>query len=85
MEQQTEVMGKVVEIIRPFVKNQDALAKVSMDTTILEDLKINSARLVDIVLEIEDQFGIAVTDEKADKVKTVGDAVMLIVESQKAA
>jgi len=81
MEQQ-QVMGKVVEILRPFVKNPDALATVSMDTSILRDLKINSARLVDIVLEIEDAFGIAVSDEKADGVKTVGDAVTLILQAK---
>lgn len=78
MEKQTEVMEKVVEILRPFVKNADALTAVSMDTSILKDLKVNSARLVDIVLEIEDAFGIAVSDEQADQVKTVGDAVTLI-------
>ena len=84
MEKQNEVMEKVVEILRPFVKNPDALNAVSMDTSILKDLKVNSARLVDIVLEIEDAFGIAVSDEQADQVKTVGDAVMLIVQSQAA-
>jgi acyl carrier protein len=42
-------------------------------------LKVNSARLVDVVLEIEDTFGIEVKDEDADKVKTVGDAVQLIL------
>ena len=40
---------------------------------------MNSARLVDIVLEIEDAFGIEVSDDDADKVATVGDAVNLIV------
>ena len=78
MEKQQEVMDKVVEILRPFVKNADALNAVSMDTSILKDLKVNSARLVDIVLEIEDAFSISVSDEQADQVKTVGDAVTLI-------
>jgi acyl carrier protein len=61
------------------VKNPDALATVAMETSILKDLKVNSARLVDVVLEIEDNFGIEVKDEDADKVKTVGDAVKLIL------
>lgn len=84
MAQQSEVMGKVVEILRPFVKNQDALEGVSMDTSILKDLRVNSARLVDIVLEIEDAFGIAVSDEQADRVATVGDAVSLILQNEAA-
>jgi acyl carrier protein len=79
---QQEVMGKVVEILRPFVKSSGGLTGVSMETSILKDLKVNSARLVDIVLEIEDAFGIAVTDEAADQVKTVGDAVTLILKAK---
>ncbi len=85
MEKQSEVMGKVVDILRPFVKSQQALAAVSMETSILLDLKVNSARLVDIVLEIEDAFDIAVSDEQADRVRTVGDAVTLILQTAKAA
>lgn len=81
MAQQQEVMQKVVDILRPFVKSPEALAAVSMETSILKDLKVNSARLVDIVLEIEDSFGIAVSDDAADKVKTVGDAVSLIMKT----
>ncbi|HSQ65500.1 MAG TPA: phosphopantetheine-binding protein [Polyangiaceae bacterium] len=76
---QKQVFDDVVAILKPFVKNPDALANVAMETSILKDLKVNSARLVDVVLEIEDKFGIEVKDEEADKVKTVGDAVTLIM------
>ncbi len=74
-----EVFDKVVNIIKKFAKDTDALAKVTMDTSILKDLKVNSARLVDVVLEMEDEFGVQVSDDQADKVRTVGDAVKLIV------
>jgi acyl carrier protein len=73
-----EIFGKVVGIIRPFVKNQEALDSVDESTNILEDLKVNSARLVDIILDFEDAFDIEVDDEDADAVNTVGDAVQLI-------
>jgi acyl carrier protein len=76
---QQEVMAKVVEILEPFVKSQQAFSTISMETSILKDLQINSARLVDIVIEIEDAFGIEVSDEDADNVRTVGDAVQLIL------
>jgi acyl carrier protein len=74
-----EVFQKVVAILKPFVKNQEALASVGMDTSIQKDLKVNSARLVDIVLDVEEKFEIQVKDEEADKVRTVGDAVRLII------
>jgi acyl carrier protein len=79
---QQEAVEKVVAILKPFVKSPEALAGVSMETSILKDLKVNSARLVDVVLEIEDTFGIEVKDEDADKVKTVGDAVNLIMAAK---
>jgi acyl carrier protein len=76
---QKEVFGKIVGILKPFAKNPDALAQVGPETSIMKDLKVNSARLVDVVLEIEESFGIQVTDDEADKVKTVGDAINLVL------
>jgi acyl carrier protein len=70
--------AKVVGIIKPFVKNQEAFAKPTEATRIIEDLGVNSARLVDIILAFEDEFGIEVDDDSADKVRTLGDAVRMI-------
>ena len=75
---QSEVMERVVKILTPWVKNEEALAKVSMETNILDDLKVNSARLVDVVIAFEDEFDIEIADEDVDKVNTVGDSVTLI-------
>jgi acyl carrier protein len=75
---ETQIFEKVVEILKPYTKNTEALASVSQETSILTGLKVNSARLVDVVLAFEDAFGIEVADADADKVETVGDAVRLI-------
>ena len=77
--EQSEIMERVVKILTPWVKNEDSLASVSMDTNILDDLKVNSARLVDVVIAFEDDFDIEIADEDVDSVNTVGDAVNLIV------
>ncbi|MFP8876298.1 MAG: phosphopantetheine-binding protein [Myxococcota bacterium] len=45
----------------------------------LDELKVNSARLVDVVLEFEDAFDIEIADEDIDRVETVGNSVQLIV------
>ena len=73
-----EIFAKVVDIVRPFAKDKEALDGATMETNILEDLKVNSARLVDVILEFEDEFDIEVEDEDADAVNTIGDAVELI-------
>jgi len=76
------VLEEVISIVKPFVKNQEALSSIGPETSILKDLKVNSARLVDIVLELEDRFDIEVRDEDADNVRTIGDAVQLILASK---
>ena len=76
---QAEVFERVVKILTPWVKNDAALKSVSMETSILDDLKVNSARLVDVVIAFEDEFDIEIADEDVDTVNTVGDAVNLIV------
>ncbi len=73
-----EIFEQVVKILTPYVKNQEALDSVSMSTHILDELKVNSARLVDVVLEFEDAFDIEIADEDVDSVETVGNAVELI-------
>ena len=73
-----EVQTQIVEIVTPFVKEPSALAALSEETRILDDLRVNSARLVDIVLEFEDRFDIEVEDDAADQVKTIGDATDLV-------
>ena len=74
----TEIFEAVVKILTPYVKNQEALDKIDHGTHILDDLKVNSARLVDVVLEFEDAFDIEIADEDVDSVEKVGDAVKLI-------
>lgn len=75
---ETQVFDKVAGLIAPYAKNPDALKTLSKDSKILEDLGVNSARLVDIVLAFEDAFDIEVEDEAADEIWTMGDAVSLI-------
>jgi acyl carrier protein len=79
MAKEAEVFEQVVKILTPFVKNQEALAAVGKGTHILDELKVNSSRLVDVVLQFEDRFGIEVGDEDIDSVETVGDCVDLIL------
>ena len=77
--EQSEVFERVVKILSPWAKNQEALASVSMDTQILDELEVNSARLVDVVIAFEDDFEIEIEDDEVDSVEKVGDAVRLIL------
>ncbi len=78
-----QVMQKVMDILKSYVKDPSLLEKATPDTHIIKDLKVNSARLVDIIIKFEDVFGMTIEDDDADRVATIGDAVSLI--QQKAA
>jgi acyl carrier protein len=83
MEKQA-VFDKVVTLITPYCKNEEALKNVGDSSRFIDDLGTNSARLVDIVLAFEDEFDIEIDDDTADKIQTVGDAVNLICEKAEA-
>lgn len=77
---QEDIYNNVVRIISKHAKDEDAVRKITPETHILNDLKVNSARLVDIVLDFEDAFNLEISDDDADRINTIGDAVTLVRE-----
>ena len=73
-----EIFKEVVGIIAKHAKNQDALSGVTMETSIANDLQVNSARFVDIILDFEDKYDLEIDDDAADNIERIGDAVNLI-------
>lgn len=73
-----KIFEEMVNILRPYTKDAALLEKATMDTHILNDLKVNSARLVDVIIKCEDVYGISIDDDEADKIRTIGDAVRVI-------
>ena len=74
-----------------FTKIRDMLAdnfevdkdKITKDTNFTSDLDADSIDLVEFILQLEDEFGAEISDEDAEKIKTVGDAVNYIVAHKK--
>ncbi len=52
--------------------------KVTMEAKFREDLEADSLDLVELIMAFEDQFGGDISDEEAQKIETVGDAVTYI-------
>lgn len=75
------IFEKVQEIIVKELK-VDA-AKVTLEASLKDDLGADSLDAVEIVMDIEDEFGVEIDDTKAEAISTVGDLVSYIEESKK--
>lgn len=73
-----ELYTKVVDILAPYVTSEDAPVHFSEEATLLGDLLINSARLIDIVLDFESEFDVAIDDDQLASLITVGDAIEIV-------
>ena len=51
---------------------------ITMDSRLVEDLKADSANVMVMIMDLEDNFGIMVEDDQIMKLKTVGDVVKYI-------
>ncbi|MEP0762408.1 MAG: acyl carrier protein [Chloroflexota bacterium] len=54
--------------------------KVTLDASFREDLEADSLDLVELIMAFEDEFGGEISDEEAQSIATVGDAVKYITE-----
>ena len=75
-----DVIDKVKEIIVDKL-GVDA-ASVKEPANFIEDLGADSLDIVDLVMALEEEFGIDIPDEEAQNIKTVGDAVNFIKNHQ---
>jgi acyl carrier protein len=74
---ESELFEKIKEIIVELLGVEPE--KVTMDARFREDLGADSLDLVELVMEFEDRFGKTISDEDAQAIKTVGDAVRYIL------
>jgi len=67
------VEAKVIDIVcEHLAVGKD---KVSRETRFIEDIGADSLDIVELVMELEEEFDIQIPDDQAEKIKTVGEAV----------
>ncbi len=69
---------KLKDIIKIYLPEDVSVADISMDSHFINELNINSANLVDIILDVEDEFNIMLENEDMERMQTVQDALQII-------
>ncbi|MDO5434317.1 acyl carrier protein [Eubacterium maltosivorans] len=68
-----EKFAKVQEIIAEQLELDPA--KITMESSLMEDLEADSLDIIELVMAFEEEFGVKMPDEELENIKTVGDIV----------
>ena len=74
------IFDKIKDIIIDQLQVEEA--DISMNTNLMKDLSADYLDAVEIIMAIEDEYGIEIPDEDAEKMQTVGDLVRYVEENK---
>ncbi len=71
---------EILKRVRAILADQLSIdaESVTMDSNIIEDLNADSLDIVELVMSMEAEFDLAIPDEEAERIRTIGDAVEYI-------
>ncbi|WP_022851334.1 acyl carrier protein [Limisalsivibrio acetivorans] len=75
-----DIEAKVKEIIAEQLNAEEDAIKP--ESSFIDDLDADSLDTVELIMAFEEEFGIEIPDEEAEKIKTVGDAINYITKAQ---
>jgi acyl carrier protein len=75
-----EILSELKKVISPYTTNKEMLESIDDNTDLIKDLKINSANLVDIIIDAEAKYDIEIDYDSADKMVNVGSCIDIISE-----
>jgi len=73
-----ETIEKLKAIVKPYIQNQEAFDTLTEKTDFINDLKINSANLVDVILDIEEEYNIIIDNQSMERMLDVKSAMEII-------
>ena len=69
---------KLKTIVKPYIQDQEAFDNLTESTDFINDLKINSANLVDVILDIEEEYEIIIDNQSMERMLDVKSALEII-------
>ncbi|MEA9355526.1 acyl carrier protein [Bacteriovorax sp. PP10] len=71
---------KVIKLISDATKID--IAKINLETSFVDDLNLDSLDIVELMMKMEDEFGVEIPEEDAEGLKTVKDIVTYLEKKQ---
>ena len=78
MKDKEELIASLKKIVKPYIQDETAFDNLNEHTDFIEDLKINSANLVDVIIDVEDEFDIEIDNDAMEKMLNVKAAMEII-------
>jgi len=75
-----EILEELKKVLAPYTENKEMLAGVNEQTDLINDLKINSANLVDIIIDAEAKYNIEIDMDSSEKMVDVKSCIDVIEE-----
>lgn len=72
------IIEKLKGIVKPYINNENAFDNLTENTDFITDLKINSANLVDVILDVEEEFNIVIDNQSMEKMIDIKAALEII-------
>lgn len=77
-----EMRKKIISILDKYIFDKKVWNTAPQNPNIILDLKINSARVIDIVIDLEEEYDIEIDIKGLEKIKTIDDIIVLINEKK---
>lgn len=75
-----EILEKIKDVVAD--KLDADPADVTEESRFMDDLGADSLDVVELIMGLEDEFGVEISDDAAENIRTVGDAVRFIADKQ---
>lgn len=78
-----EILAELKKVLAPYTMDKDILNSMTDETELIKDLKINSANLIDIIIDAEEKYDIEIDPDSAERIHNAGSCIDVIMEKIK--
>ncbi|MGK0385826.1 MAG: acyl carrier protein [Patiriisocius sp.] len=73
-----DIFEQLIPIVKTYLPEDIDATQINLDSDLTKELNINSAHLVDVVLDVEDTFDVEFANEDMEQLRTINDTIAII-------